>query len=378
MATMTLRVSGDPSVFEDDRYWQAVLAHDRGFDQKFVYAVRSTGVYCKPSCPSRRPRRDQVVFYETAGAAELAGFRACRRCGAEPGQALRPQEQIIKKALSAIAAADEEAPTLAALSSQLQVSPRRLLRGFKRLTGITPRDYAEARKLSRLKAGLRSSANVAAAVYDAGYGSSRAVYERAQSQLGMTPGIYRRGGDGMRIAYSIVDSPLGRLLVAKTERGVCSVCLGDSDATLEKALSQEYPKAEVRKDAGELSATLAAFQEHLAGRMPQLDLPVDVQATIFQWRVWRELTRIPYGETRTYSDVARAIGQPRAVRAVAHACATNRVAVMIPCHRVVRQDGSLGGFRWGLERKRALLAQEKKRSAAPSNSAEKRENARKH
>jgi AraC family transcriptional regulator of adaptative response/methylated-DNA-[protein]-cysteine methyltransferase len=367
MATMVLSVSDNPNVRDDERYWDAVLAHDRGFDGKFVYAVRSTGVYCRPSCPSRRPRRHHVVFYPDPEAAEQAGFRACRRCGGHAVADARPRAKMITQALTEIAAADEGAPTLAALSSKLSVNPNRLARGFKRLTGITPRDYAEAQRLRRLKTGLRNDASVTEAIYEAGYGSSRAVYERAQSQLGMTPGAYRRGGAGMNIAYTIVDSPLGRLLVASTARGVCSVCLGDSDSTLEQALFKEYPKAGIERDSNGLNATVKALQKHLAGRMPHLDLPVDVQATAFQWRVWRELARVPYGETRSYSDVARAIGQPRAVRAVANACANNRVAVVIPCHRVVRQDGDLGGYRWGIDRKRALLDREKKeRLKSPS------------
>lgn len=354
---------GSPRPTTADRYWQAVLAHDRSFDGSFVYAVRSTGVYCRPSCPSRRPRREQVAFYPRADAAEQAGFRACQRCGTQNGDADGAQAQLVGKALGALDAADETAPTLAALSTQLQVSPHRLARKFKELTGITPRDYSDARQLERLKAGLRSGGSVAEAVYEAGYGSSRAVYERAQTQLGMTPGTYRKGGAGMQIGYTIVDSPLGRLLIAATGRGVCSVCLGESDATLERALFDEYPKAEIRNDAAGLGPMVEVLQNHLAGRTPQLALPVDAQATAFQWRVWRELRNIPYGETRSYSDIARAIGKPKAVRAVARACATNPVAVVIPCHRVVRQDGNLGGYRWGLKRKRVLLEQEKQANA---------------
>jgi AraC family transcriptional regulator, regulatory protein of adaptative response / methylated-DNA-[protein]-cysteine methyltransferase len=364
MGTMSVRIEDNSSVRENDRYWQAVLAHDRTFDGRFVYAVRSTGVYCRPSCPSRRPRRDQVVFYARPESAEQAGFRSCHRCGKETANAVPPETRLVEKAVKAITAADDGSPTLGDLGSRLQISPRRLARGFKRLTGITPREYGEAQRLGRFKSGLRNSANVTEAIYDAGYGSSRAVYERAATQLGMTPGAYRRGGAGMRIAYTIVDSALGRLLVATTARGVCSVCLGDSDAALEKDLLQEYPKAEIERDSNGLAATLEAFKRHLAGRMPRLDLPVDVQATSFQWRVWRELTRIPYGETRSYSDVARAIGKPRAIRAVANACATNRVAVLIPCHRVVAKDGSPGGYRWGMDRKRALLDKEKANSTA--------------
>ncbi|HEY6272413.1 MAG TPA: Ada metal-binding domain-containing protein, partial [Terriglobales bacterium] len=231
----SLGISDTSAYQNDQRYWQAVLAHDARFDDTFVYAVRSTGIYCRPSCPSRRPRRDQVVFYSRSEAAEKAGFRACRRCGSQAQSPDSPQSQMVRKALGALEAADvESVPTLPALSGELQVSPHRLARGFKRLTGITPRDYAEARRLARLKTGLRNGDNVADAVYEAGYGSSRAVYEGAQAQLGMTPGTYRRGGAGMQIGYTLIDSAFGRLLIAATERGVCSVCLGDSDATLEK------------------------------------------------------------------------------------------------------------------------------------------------
>jgi len=345
----------------DDCYWQAVLARDRSFDSSFVYAVRSTGVYCRPSCPSRRPNREQVAFYTDSEAAEKAGFRACRRCGPR-NRASGAETALVASAVNALQAVEDAPPTLAVLSRTLQTSPDRLSRGFKRLTGVTPREYRDAQQLSRLKASLRQSDNVAAAVYDAGFGSSRAVYERAPSQLGMTPAAYRRGGAGMRIGYAIVESSLGRLLIAATDRGVCSVCLGDSDAPLEKALRDEYPRAAIERDSAGLQAHVRQIREHLSGRMPTLDLPVDVQATAFQWKVWQALRDIPYGETRSYSQIARAVGNPRAVRAVGHACATNRVAVVIPCHRAVRQDGSLGGYRWGLGRKQALLDRERAKS----------------
>lgn len=341
----------------EDRYWSAVLARDCRFDGSFVYAVRSTGVYCRPSCPSRRPTRDQVVFYSRPEAAEQAGFRPCRRCGSQA--AANAGAELAHTVLRAINSADDGALNLTALSAQCGASPHRLARSFKRLTGLTPREYADAQRLVRLKARLRSSDNVAAAVYDAGYGSSRAVYERASAHLGMTPGAYRHGGRGMRIGYTIVDSPLGRLLVAATDRGVCSVCIGDSDGALKKALVEEYPEAEIRPDSAGLREIVRAFRDHLAGRNTRLDLPFDVQATAFQQQVWRELRAIPYGETRSYTDIARAVGRPQAVRAVAHACASNRVALVVPCHRVVRQDGSLGGYRWGLERKRRLLDRER-------------------
>ena len=344
----------------EDRYWSAVLAHDRRFDGSFVYAVRSTGVYCRPSCPSRRPRRDQVVFYSRPESAEQAGFRPCRRCGSRAsGSAGTELGHIVLRALDC---ADDGTPSLKALSAEYGASPHRLARSFKRLTGLTPREYAAAQRLVHLKTSLRSSDNVAAAVYDAGYGSSRAVYERASAHLGMTPGAYRRGGRGMQIGYTIVGSPLGRLLLAATDRGVCSVCIGDTDGALKKALVEEYPEADIRPESAGLQKIVHAFRDHLAGRNTRLDLPFDVQATAFQQRVWRELRAIPYGETRSYTDIARAMGRPRAVRAVAHACASNRVALLVPCHRVVRQDGSLGGYRWGLQRKRRLLDRERQTS----------------
>ncbi len=345
--------------------WQAVLARDVRFDKRFVYAVRSTGIYCRPSCPSRRPRREQVVFYPLPEAAQRAGFRPCRRCQPEVARRNR-QAELVERICRAIEASLEgsEGPlTLAALSAQAGVGPHHLQRSFKRVMGITPRQYADARRLGRLKTRLRAGQDVTGALYEAGYGSSRALYERAPAQLGMTPATYRKGGRGMRIGYTVVDCPLGRLLVGATERGVCAVCLGNSDSALEAALRKEYPSAEIYADknglghAG-LSRWVSAFLNHLSGKVPHLDLPIDVQATAFQWRVWEELRAIPYGNTRSYSEIAKALGHPKAVRAVARACATNPVAVLVPCHRVVQQDGSLGGYRWGLERKRALLAQE--------------------
>jgi AraC family transcriptional regulator of adaptative response/methylated-DNA-[protein]-cysteine methyltransferase len=224
--------------------------------------------------------------------------------------------------------------------------------------GITPRQYADAQRMCRLKSQLKKGDNVTTALYDAGFGSSSRLYERAPSQLGMTPATYRQGGAGMRVNYTMVDSPLGRLLVAATDRGISALYLGESDARLEAALHKEYPRAELRRDRNGLEGSVTKILEHLRGREPNLDLPTDVQATAFQRRVWEKLRRIPYGSTRTYSQVARAIGQPAAVRAVARACAANPVSVVVPCHRVVRGDGKLAGYRWGVERKRSLLEHE--------------------
>jgi AraC family transcriptional regulator of adaptative response/methylated-DNA-[protein]-cysteine methyltransferase len=249
--------------------------------------------------------------------------------------------------------------TLADLGRRAGLSPQHLQRTFKRVTGISPRQYADACRLGRLKSRLRQRRTVTMALYEAGYGSSSRLYERASSQLGMTPATYQRGGRAMDIHYNLADCPLGRLLLAATERGVSAVYFGDNDAALEAALAREYPAARISRDNGRLRPWLAELLEHLRGRQPHLDLPLDVQATAFQWRVWQELRLIPHGTTRTYQEIAERLGQPTAARAVARACATNPVSVIIPCHRVVRGDGDLAGYRWGLERKRQLLDQER-------------------
>jgi AraC family transcriptional regulator, regulatory protein of adaptative response / methylated-DNA-[protein]-cysteine methyltransferase len=275
------------------------------------------------------------------------------------------QLELVRRACRLIDEHPDGPPTLAALGGTLGVSPYHLQRVFKRVTGISPRAYADARRLGRLKRRLRAGGGVAAALYDAGYGSSSRLYEQAPTQLGMTPAAYHRGGAGMRIAYTIVDSPLGRLLLGATERGICSVAVGDSDAALEAAIGAEYPAADVRRDDGAVHPWVGELLAHLHGEQPDLALPVDVRATAFQRRVWQELRTIPYGETRSYAEVAAALGAPSAARAVARACATNPVAIIVPCHRVVRGDGTLGGYRWGLERKRRLLDAEARAAAAP-------------
>ena len=348
----------------DAACWNAVVGHDSGADGLFVYGVRSTGVYCRPSCPSRRPRRDRVTFFVSAAAARAAGFRACRRCRPDASApAADPWVEKIRRACVYLSNVDGH-PSLAALAARLGGSPYHLQRNFKRIVGVSPREYAEACRLGKVKRGLRQSDDITGAMFDAGYGSSSRFYERAVPKLGMPPSVYRRGGAGMRIEYTIVDSgndALGRLLVAATPRGVCAVAMGSSDAELTHALSREYPAATIGTDAGALAGSANAIVTHLAGRQPRLDLPVDVQATAFQWQVWQALSAIPYGETRTYREVAASIGRPRAVRAVARACASNPVALAIPCHRVVPAAGGSGGYRWGAERKQALLSAERRR-----------------
>jgi AraC family transcriptional regulator of adaptative response/methylated-DNA-[protein]-cysteine methyltransferase len=357
-----------PEAQNDERKWRAVLARDAGFDGAMVFAVRSTGIYCRPSCPARRPRRQNVVFFPRPEAAEGAGFRACRRCRPKGPSPAQEQAAWVEDACRRLAAQEDGPLRLADLGAQLGVSPHHLQRTFKQLMGITPRQYADAVRLGFFRAQLRKGGDVTSAVYDAGYGSSSRAYEGAAARLGMTPGAYRRGGQGMRIAYTIVASPLGRLLVAATDRGLSAVSLGDAEASLEAALRAEYPAAEIRRDDAGLKPWVERVLQRMVieGGEPAPALPVDLRATAFQRRVWEELKAIPRGQTRSYGEIARRIGQPTAARAVARACATNPVALVIPCHRVVAGDGGLGGYRWGVERKRHLLERE---AAAPAKRA---------
>ncbi|MGH9734901.1 MAG: bifunctional DNA-binding transcriptional regulator/O6-methylguanine-DNA methyltransferase Ada [Candidatus Acidiferrales bacterium] len=366
----SLRSPKMPLVSSTDAFWRLVLAHDRSADGTFVYGVRSTGIYCRPSCPSRRPRRHQVVFFALPEAAERQGFRECRRCKPRKIGTRDPKIAIVARVCRDIEArltSDETAGadsriTLSALSASTGMSAHQLERTFRGVMGITPRQYADERRMRHLKSSLKKGNDVTTALYDAGFGSSSRLYERAPVQLGMTPATYRRGGQGMSIRYTIADSPLGRLLVAATQRGISAVYLGESDQRLEAALKEEYPRANLEPGKAKLSAWVSRIVDHLRGRGPHLDLPTDIQATAFQRRVWEELRRIPYGTTKTYGEVARAIGRPTAIRAVARACATNPVSVVVPCHRVVRGDGNLAGYRWGIDRKRELLERERLRS----------------
>lgn len=343
-------------------WWQAVLSRNNRFDGTFVYGVRSTGIYCRPSCSARRPQRDQVIFFRMPEAAEQAGFRPCRRCRPAEAVIQDPQVKRVQRLCRYIESYDspDRPLTLAEMGDHVHVSSHHLQRTFKRIMGITPRQYAEACRLRRMKALVRKGATITRALYEAGYGSSSRLYEGASTRMGMTPGTYLRGGEGMRIRYTIVDSPLGRLLVASTRKGICAVSIGKSDQSLKTALLNEYPAAEIHWDKSGLREYITALLKYLDGKLPNLDLPLDVRVTAFQWKVYEALKAIPYGLTRTYREIAEAIGHPKAVRAVARACATNPAAMVIPCHRVVRKDGSLGGYRWGLERKKTLLEKERK------------------
>lgn len=341
----------------DDPRWDVVTARDAARDGEFVFAVSTTGVYCRPSCAARRPRRENVQFFATNEAAEKAGYRACLRC--KPKSVSNNESDSVKAICRFIEQHLDEPVTLERLGKEFRQSPFHLQRRFKAALGITPREYADSYRLQMLKRNLQAGDSVTRAMYDAGYGSSSRLYERTASQLGMTPDKYRRGAIAASIRYTLSDSPLGRMLIAATDRGICSIQFGRSDGELLAGLKREFPFAVRKADDGGLQSWAEALLRQMSGKDLDSSLPLDIRATAFQRKVWAYLQSIPFGSTRSYSQVAKAIGQPRAVRAVARACATNPVAVAIPCHRVVREDGSTSGYRWGTERKRTLLAMER-------------------
>lgn len=340
-----------------DERWRAVVERDNAADGAFVYAVRTTGVYCRPSCAARRPNRANVVFYRDGEAALRAGFRACKRCRPDavaPGAALAA---TIAAACRAIETAESE-PSLAALADAAGLSRFHFHRVFKAATGVTPKAYAAARRADRLRGALSKGGTVTAAVYDAGFNSSGRFYAAAAPMLGMHPKAYRAGGADAVIRFALGACSLGAVLVAATERGVCAISLGDEPDALLRALQDRFPKAELiggDRAFEQLVAKVVGFIEQ-PGAWP--DLPLDIRGTAFQQRVWTALSGIPAGKTVSYSELARRVGAPKAVRAVAGACAANPLAVAIPCHRVVRNDGALSGYRWGVARKKALLARE--------------------
>jgi len=337
-----------------DSRWRAVLARDAHQDGTFVFAVSSTGVYCQPSCPARRPRRENVTFFSKPDHAEKAGYRACLRCRPKSASGSGATETV-KAMCRYIEQHLDEPLTLARLSSEFHHSPFHLQRTFKRVLGITPRAYADSCRMNQLKDNLRAGHSVTRSMYDAGYSSSSRLYERTSSQLGMTPDKYRRGAIAAAIRYTFADSPLGRMLIAATDKGICAIQFANSDDELEQGLRHEFPFAIRRHDDRAMQAWKKDLLRQMLGQRVNAALPLDIQATAFQRRVWSQLQSIPFGATRSYAAVAKAIGQPSATRAVARACATNPVAVAIPCHRVVRKDGDMGGYRWGAERKKALL-----------------------
>jgi AraC family transcriptional regulator of adaptative response/methylated-DNA-[protein]-cysteine methyltransferase len=338
--------------------WQALAARDAAADGPFIYGVTSTGVYCRPSCPSRRPRADRVRFFDTTVEAKQAGFRACKRCRPDTVGLIQPGIDAVRRASAYLAAHADRTVTLDHLARVASMSPHHLQRRFKAIVGLSPREFQSAVRAGKLRTSLRDGRDVTTAIYEAGYGSPSRVYEAAPTGRGMSLSNYKRGGAGMRIEYSTMPSPVGLVLVAATENGVCSVKIGSSEAALATDLRREYPAAEIEADRRPRSEWTKAIARHLRGDTPSLDLPIDVRATAFQWKVWRALQRIPYGETRAYAEVAKSIGKPKAARAVARACATNPVCLVVPCHRVVPAAGGVGGYRWGARTKGKLLAGE--------------------
>jgi AraC family transcriptional regulator of adaptative response/methylated-DNA-[protein]-cysteine methyltransferase len=343
----------------EPQWWQAVLSRDANYDRSFVFAVSSTGIYCRPTCAAKRPRRENVTFFRHGADAEKAGYRACLRC--RPQTTSDHEQMEIKAICRYIEGHLEEPLTLAKLGAEFGRSPFQLQKKFKAALGITPRAYAESCRINRLKHNLQSGHSVTKAMYDAGYSSSSRLYEQAVSHLGMTPDKYRRGAIAAPIRYTCAETPLGCMLIAATDRGVCAIHFADSESELEHGLRREFPFAARRRDDEGLRKWKDSLLRHLQGQELDLSLPLDIRSTAFQRKVWTYLQSIPCGATRPYSEVAKAIGQPTATRAVARACATNPVALAIPCHRVVSRSGEMAGYRWGVERKKALLAVERAR-----------------
>lgn len=360
MATMVADQHLSLARLSDAAAWRAVEKRDARHDGRFVYAVRSTMIYCRPSCPSRRPSRANVSFFDTPDGAERAGYRACLRCRPRNGDSPSASQEAIERARLYLDKHSERTVPLSELASTVGLSASHLQRSFKQHVGLSPKEYQDARRVRRFKSLLRGGDTVSRATYEAGFGSSSRVYERSDEMLGMTPAAFRRGGAGVRITYTIADAPVGRVLVATTDRGVCAVELGSTDADVERVLHADFPRATLERSDEPHGTWVRAVLDRV--RHPQRSsansIPLDVDGTAFQLKVWKALQEIPAGERRSYREVAESIGQPNASRAVARACATNRVAVVIPCHRVVRGTGELAGYKWGLDRKRRLLREE--------------------
>jgi AraC family transcriptional regulator of adaptative response/methylated-DNA-[protein]-cysteine methyltransferase len=352
-----MRVPNDAPDVERDPRWAAVLARDPAADARFVYAVKTTGVYCRPSSPSRLPRPENVEFFDSAAAAEAAGYRPSRRAAADQSVLALQHAALVAGACRQVEAA-ETLPTLGELAAQAGMSPYHFHRVFKAATGLTPKGYGAAHRARKLRKQLGGTGTITEAIYDAGFNSNSRFYEASDQMLGMRPKDYRAGGANTEIRFAIGECSLGAILVGRSERGVCAILLGDDPDALARELQDQFPHANlIGGDAGfeQLVARVVGLIEAPA---LGLDLPLDVRGTAFQERVWQALSEIPAGSTASYADIARRIGMPNAVRAVAQACGANHLAVAIPCHRVVRSDGSLSGYRWGVERKSALLKRE--------------------
>lgn len=349
--------SGGADVLTDDDRYAAVSRRDGSFDGRFFYGVRTTGVYCRPSCAARLALRKNMSFHFSCEAAEIAGFRPCKRCRPNEASQQERHAEIVRQACRLIDQA-EEIPSLEDVAREVGVSPFHFHRVFKQVTGVTPKGYADARRAARLQDGLDLSGTVTNAIYDAGFNAPSRFYESATERLGMTPSAYRKGGMDTSIHFAVAQCSLGAILVATTDKGVCAISFGDDPDALVRTLQDRFPKAELMGGDAEFEKLVARVVGFVEAPGQGLDLPLDIRGTAFQQRVWQALRAIPAGTTASYARVATEIGAPAAVRAVAQACATNTLAVAIPCHRVVRSDGALSGYRWGVERKRALLDRE--------------------
>ena len=367
---VALASTSHPGTFPDPAScWRALQQRDRTFNGRFWFSVKTTGVYCLPSCAARPPLRKNVAFHASPEAAEAAGFRPCKRCKPRDWQAELGLSKPVARACALFDAADTDSPpSLSEVARKVGVSANTLSKRFVAELGLTPRDWLVARKRERFRKALRSGESVSGALYGAGYGSPSRVYESSDKALGMTPATYAKGGAGAHIDYTTVTSDYGRVLVAATHKGIAAVFLGDSDRTLERDLKDNFPAADIERDDQVLASRVKGVLARLYGRKPSAldapDVPLDIVGTAFQWKVWKALTEIPPGETRTYGEIAKRIGEPMAARAVGRACATNQAAGVIPCHRAVGTNGSLNGYRWGVARKQRLLAAERKRQAA--------------
>jgi len=342
-----------------DPRWQAVVSCDANADGKFVYAVKTTGIYCAPSCPSRQPKPENILYFDDAEAAERAGFRPCKRCR----QGLISLAQFhASRVLQACRLLEQSAHmlTLNQLAAEVGISPYHFHRLFKAQTGVTPKEYQQAQRVRRVRENLTDSATVTEAIYAAGYPSDSRFYETSAATLGMTPQNFRAGGRNVRVWFAVGKSSLGHILVAESQRGICAILLGDDPEKLINELQNSFPQAELLGGDADFEQRIAIVVGLVEAPDIGLDLPLDIRGTAFQQRVWQALRDIPPGTTASYAEIASKIGSPKAVRAVAGACAANLLAVAIPCHRVVKTDGNISGYRWGVERKRSLLAREKK------------------
>jgi AraC family transcriptional regulator, regulatory protein of adaptative response / methylated-DNA-[protein]-cysteine methyltransferase len=348
-------INSSPLSSDQDELWRAVLERDRSADGKFVYAVKTTGVYCRPSCPSRRPKRESAEFFEKPADARRAGYRSCLRCLPDQPDA---QSKWIAECCHLLERDLDRSVSLAELAAHAGISVFHLQRTFKQHLGVTPREYQDALRMRRVKQGLSGGSSITDAIYDAGFNSVSRFYEKAGEHFGMSPFTYKRGGSGQAIRFTMFPCAIGTAIIATTDQGVCSVAFGDDESALESNLRAQFAQALIVRDGAGLQNHVEALKSYLEGHRMSFDLPMDIRATAFQERVWRLLAAIPYGETRTYSQIAEQLGQPTAARAVATACASNAIAVLIPCHRVVGKNGSLSGYRWGIDRKRKLLETE--------------------